>query len=47
MSVALLAFTCANLVKVILVELSHETGKVAVFKVARKDMLCEFLGLTR
>lgn len=35
----------SDFVKVVLVQLSHETGKVAVFKVLREDMLGEFLVL--
>lgn len=31
--------------KVVLVELSHETGKIAVFKMFRKNCLGEFLAL--
>jgi hypothetical protein len=35
----------SDLVKVIFVELSDETGKVAVLEVFREDELCEFLVL--
>lgn len=31
--------------EVVLIQLPHKTGKIAVFEVFRKDGLCEFLAL--
>ena len=35
-----------HFMEVVFVELSHETCEVAVFKMLRKDMLCELLVLS-
>jgi hypothetical protein len=34
-----------DFVEIVFVELTHETGKVAVLEVLGQDMLCEFLVL--
>jgi len=43
MGEALLVSGVAALDKTIHVELSHEGGKVVVFKVLREDFFCEFI----
>lgn len=35
----------SNFVKIVFVQLSHETGEIAVFKMLGKNVLCEFLVL--
>lgn len=42
---AVLLVILADLVKVVLVQLAHETGKVAMLEVFRQDGLSEFLAL--